>query len=345
MNRPRPIASLSLDLDNLWSYLKTHGEPGWRSLPTYLPLVVPRILRFLRDRNQSITFFVVGQDAAQRENQEVLRALADEGHEIGNHSFHHEPWLHLYTDTAIENELASAEEHIERATGERPVGFRGPGFSLSQATLEVLARRGYLYDASTFPTFLGPLARMYYFMTAKLSPEEKRQRQSLFGGLREGFRPNHPYRWQTAEGPLLEIPVTTMPVCRTPIHVSYLLYLSTFARRLAQAYFRTALRLCRWTGTPLSLLLHPLDFMGCDDTTELAFFPAMRMPHADKLALVGEVLDEMSAHFEIVPMRRHAEHLSLQNDMSSLPATFPRAPADHVAPAPALDSEAMQCAP
>ena len=37
----------------------------------------------------------------------------------------------------------------------------------------MLARRGYQYDASTFPTFLGPLARMYYFLTARLTAEQK----------------------------------------------------------------------------------------------------------------------------------------------------------------------------
>ena len=49
----KPIASLSLDLDNKWSYLKTHGDPGWQSFPTYLPLVVPRILRFFEERDLS----------------------------------------------------------------------------------------------------------------------------------------------------------------------------------------------------------------------------------------------------------------------------------------------------
>ena len=32
----KPLASLSLDLDNQWSYMKTHGDPGWESLPSYL---------------------------------------------------------------------------------------------------------------------------------------------------------------------------------------------------------------------------------------------------------------------------------------------------------------------
>ena len=37
----KPIASLSLDLDNKWSYMKTHGDAGWDLYPTYLPTVVP----------------------------------------------------------------------------------------------------------------------------------------------------------------------------------------------------------------------------------------------------------------------------------------------------------------
>ena len=55
--------SLSLDLDNKWSYLKTHGSDKWKGFPSYLDVVVPRILDFLDERDIRITFFVVGQDA------------------------------------------------------------------------------------------------------------------------------------------------------------------------------------------------------------------------------------------------------------------------------------------
>src|SRR6185503_10665179 len=101
----KPLASLSLDLDNLWSYMKTHGDSGWELFPSYLDLVVPRVLDFLNKRDLKITFFIVGQDAALEKNIPVLRSIADAGHEIGNHSFHHEPWLHLYTLPQIEAEL------------------------------------------------------------------------------------------------------------------------------------------------------------------------------------------------------------------------------------------------
>ncbi len=306
MSKPKPVASLSLDLDNKWSYLKTHGDPGWESLPSYLDVVVPRVLSLLGERGLTITFFVVGQDAALERNRAALRAVAEAGHEIGNHSFKHEPWLHLYTEAEIEEELAAAEGAIAAATGRRPAGFRGPGFSFSPAVLRVLARRGYEYDASTFPTFLGPLARAYYFMTARLTPEQQRERKQLFGSLAEGFRPLRPYLWRTDAGPLLEIPVTTLPVFKVPVHVSYLLYLASYNRGLALAYWRFALRMCRWTGTEPSLLLHPLDFLGCDDDRDLAFFPGMNLPARAKCATVGEVLDELASRFRVVTMREHA---------------------------------------
>lgn len=304
----KPTASLSLDLDNQWSYLKTHGDAGWESFPSYLNLVVPRVLDFLRERTLTITFFIVGQDAALEKNAEALRSIAAAGHEIGNHSFHHEPWLHLYTEAQIEAEIAQAEAAIEGATGERPRGFRGPGFSLSEAVLRVLERRGYVYDASTFPTFLGPLARAYYFMTAKLSREEMERRRALFGTFSEGLRPLRPYRWSLDDHrSLIEIPVTTLPVLRVPIHASYVLYLSSYSTALARLYFRTAVRLCRMTGTPVSLLLHPLDFLGAEDVRELSFFPGMNLGAERKLALVSEVIEMLRQEFEVVPMRQHAE--------------------------------------
>lgn len=326
----KPIASLSLDLDNKWSYMKTHGDAGWDSFPSYLDIVVPRFLEFLAQRDLKITVFVVGQDAALEKNHDALASISAAEHEIGNHSFHHEPWLHLYSREQINDELARAEEHIERVTGQLPVGFRGPGFSLSPDVLRVLADRGYEYDCSTFPTFLGPLARLYYFLTARLDEQQKQERKKLFGTMGEGFRPLRPYAWDlsgavpqivsakseiTAIGhrpsahgrtDLLEIPVTTMPWFKVPMHVSYLLYLDQFSRPLAMTYWRMALTLCRLSGVAPSLLLHPLDFLGRDDDRDLDFFPAMRSPSARKVELVGKVIDEMAKHYDIQPMREHA---------------------------------------
>jgi len=290
--------------------MKTHGDAGWESLPSYLDIVVPRVLGLLRERNLKITFFVVGLDAAQERNHKVLGSITEGGHEVGNHSFHHEPWLHLYSDTQLQEEIAKAEDAIKGATGQHPVGFRGPGFSVSVGLLELLSSRGYLYDASTFPTFLGPLARAYYFMKSRLDDQQqKEQRKKLFGSLSDGLRSTQAYRWQISGTGLLEIPVTTMPMFKLPIHVSYLLFLSNYSSALALAYFNTAMVLCEMTGTQPSLLLHPLDFMGCDDTADLSFFPAMQLKSSVKVDFVVKVLNSFAKQFEVLPMAEHARRL------------------------------------
>lgn len=315
------LASLSLDLDNEWSYLKTHGDPAWREYPSYLDVAVPRILEFLRQRDLNISFFIVGQDAALERNGHALRAIAAAGHDIGNHSFNHEPWLHLYDETALDRELAMAEEAIEGATGVRPRAFRGPGFSLSEGTLRVLARRGYEYDATVFPNLLNPLARAYFFATSRLSPEEKEQRKALFGTWSDALRPVRPFRWRIDAQELLEIPVTTMPWLKIPIHLSYVIYLSRFSRLAARAYFRFAVRMCRLTGTEPSILLHPLDFLGPQDAPRLAFFPGMNVSLQRKLEVVDEVLDALRRHFRLVNLREHAAAIARQR--SALPTLEP----------------------
>jgi hypothetical protein len=286
--------------------LTTHGDERWQSFPSYLETVVPRVLRFLDNLSLRITFFIVGQDAAFPRNRRVLAAIADAGHEIANHSFHHEPWLHLYSRTEIEREIASAERAISNATGYRVTGFRGPGFSVSDTVGDVLASRGYRYDASTLPTFLGPAARAYYLLTAKLEPEEKRRRARLFGRLRDGLRPLEPHTWETPSGTLIELPVTTTPVFRIPFHLSYLGWLLSYSKYLAHAHLRTALALCgAWNVAP-SFLLHPLDFIGPDEAPELAFFPGMNLPLDRKLELAEYALNQIARQHKIVTMSEHA---------------------------------------
>jgi peptidoglycan-N-acetylglucosamine deacetylase len=308
------VASLSLDLDNHWSYLKTHGDEAWRGFPSYLDRVVPHILDLCERQGITITVFVVGQDAALPKNGEALAMLGASRHEIGNHSFHHEPWLHLRSRSEIFEEITMAEQAIEQATGERPTGFRGPGFSVSRSTLEVLNGGGYVYDASTLPTFIGPLARAYYLRTAPLSDEERQRRGKLFGTIGEGFRRIKPYRWEMgSEDGLVEIPVTTMPILRIPFHVTYLLYLSRYSKSLARGYLSTGLALCRLTGVEPSILLHSLDLLGGDEVEGLDFFPGMQMAGDEKRRLVGEFVEMIGRGRDVLAMGQHAARLTDTN--------------------------------
>jgi hypothetical protein len=315
----KSLASLSLDLDNQWSYMKTHGDAGWKEFPSYFHIFIPQVLDLLDRLELKITFFVVGQDAALDKNKELLRLLTERGHEIGNHSFHHEPWLHLYSKDQIKREILEAEKQIIRVTGQKPIGFRGPGFSWSPDLLEVLAETNYMYDATTLPTYLNPIARAYFLWTSNFTKEEKEQRKGLFGSFKDGFRPVKSYFWELASGArLLEIPITTIPVIKIPFHLSYLLYISRFSVKLMSFYLIIALTLCKITKTEPSFLLHPLDLLEGAQVPELAFFPGMDLGATQKVTLFETVLRKLKKHFTLVSMNSHAQSLLERNDIRVL---------------------------
>lgn len=305
----KPVASISLDLDNQWSYMKIHGDEGWDSYPSYFHIFIPHILDVLDELNLKITFFIVGKDTETEENRKYLRMITERGHEVGNHSYHHESWLQTYSYEKVEQEIIDAETAIEQATGQKPRGFRGPGFSWSYDLLNVLVTRGYLYDASTLPTWLGPLARMYYFWKSDLPKEEKKARKELFGTFKDGRRPNKPYfHLLKGNAKLLEIPVTTIPVFRVPFHLSYLVYLGGISPLLMKAYLEIAILMCRITSTQPSYLLHPLDLIGGDKVRELAFFPGMNLGSDQKVRIFKVAINRLKRNFDLMPMSGFYEH-------------------------------------
>jgi len=305
VKKEKPVASISLDLDNQWSYMKIHGDEGWEKYPSYFDIFIPHVLDILDELELKITFFIVGKDAESEENRKYLKMITDRGHEVGNHSYHHESWLQSYSYEEIEKEIIAAEEAIEESTGQKPKGFRGPGFSWSRELLQVLEKRGYLYDASTLPTFLGPLARKYYFMKSDLTKEEKKARKELFGKFSEGFRKLRPYYWDLGENKrIAEIPVTTMPIFKLPFHLSYLIYISNISIILMKIYLSMALFLCKITRTPISYLLHPLDIIGGDQLQQLAFFPGMNIASERKLNVFREVIAQLKKQHNLVSMSK-----------------------------------------
>jgi len=311
MSTKKMMACISLDLDDQWSYMKVHGDAGWESFPSYLDVVIPIVLDVLDELDIKITFFIVGQDAAIEKNQNVLRTIVERGHEVGNHSFHHESWLQSYSKEKIEEEIINAEEAIFQATGQRPKSFRGPGFSWSNDLLMVLKKRKYIFDASLLPTYISPLMRQYYFWKSTLSKEEKESRKELFGSFKEGFYPLKPFLWQFNNNEeLLEIPVTTMPILKLPFHQSYLLYISNISVGLMKLYLNFAISMCKITGTQPSFLLHPLDLIGADHVPELSFFPGMNIKSEQKLKVFKTAMQILKKNFELVNMSQFADSLS-----------------------------------
>ena len=204
MNKPQGIASFSLDLDNQWAYLRTHGDNTWKSFPSFLDIVAPRISTFFAEFPHKPTIFVVGKDLDSTDGRSAVKMFADEGFELGNHSENHRADFHNLTTGEIRYEVACCEEKITALTNQSIFGFRGPSFQISDGIADVLVERGYRYDASSYPTSIGPLARAYHFCTSQLSAEEKDSQRHLFGHFGNAFASLERYAWPNKQPTLMD---------------------------------------------------------------------------------------------------------------------------------------------
>ena len=215
-----------------------------------------------------------------------------------------------YDNDEITYEILKAQECIIKATGVKPIGYRGPGFSFSNTTAQILIREQYLYDASIWPSFIGPLSYLYFSLTSNFSRLNKEQKQGLFGSWKDVSRPNKPFYWEVQSQRLLEIPVTTTPYLRFPIHATYILFIYQKNKQLAKSIFYRSLKLCLRNKTQPSILLHPPDFIGIDDNLGLDFMPIMKVSHKIKLECLDYILNTLKRYFQVVTVGRHAEHLA-----------------------------------
>jgi len=112
----------------------------------YGPTVaMPRILETYGRLELQQTFFMPAW--CMERYPETVEAMLAAGHEIAHHSWRHEnPATH---PDEVEEELFSkaCETHV-RMTGRMPRGYRAPVYSTTQAMIDRMIERGFLYDSS-----------------------------------------------------------------------------------------------------------------------------------------------------------------------------------------------------
>lgn len=87
------------------------------------PAGTQALLDSLRRKDVRATFYVTGRELSER--PDLGKAIADAGHELGNHSYHHERMVFVTPDFVAE-EVERTDERI-RATGYRgEITFRPP---------------------------------------------------------------------------------------------------------------------------------------------------------------------------------------------------------------------------
>ena len=92
----------------------------------------PALLDGLKERGVKATFFLIGENADK--NPEIVKRMAEEGHLIGNHTYHHVE-LTKVTEKEARSELADTSAAIVRITGKEPEYMRPP-FGAWQRKLE-----------------------------------------------------------------------------------------------------------------------------------------------------------------------------------------------------------------
>ena len=140
---------LTFDIEE-WFIEKEFGgkrEEKYAEFDDYLD----KILSLLDDTGKKATFFCVGKMAL--EFPDVVKKIAEQGHEIGCHSNVH-TWLNKMSRDDAYEDTHKAVDSLEQLIGKKILSYRAPAFSIgndNKWVFEVLAECGIERDASIFP--------------------------------------------------------------------------------------------------------------------------------------------------------------------------------------------------
>lgn len=120
------------------------GKPGEKGVALTFddgpdPEVTPLLLDLLDLHSVSATFFVTGERAARHPS--IIRDILSRGHAIGNHSYHHFPFLMLKGIRTLRREIESTQSLLA-GFGVVPLAFRPPVGITNPLLRRVLLEQG-----------------------------------------------------------------------------------------------------------------------------------------------------------------------------------------------------------
>jgi polysaccharide deacetylase family protein (PEP-CTERM system associated) len=157
--RPQPphglANALTIDVEDYFqveAYASVVPRSRWGELAARVEWNTQRLLRLLDDCRAKATFFVLGWVADRY--PELIRRIAEAGHELASHGFWHRLTYHL-SPAGFREDLCLSLAAIRAAAPRAEIcGYRAPSFSItpgSQWALDILQELGFQYDASVFP--------------------------------------------------------------------------------------------------------------------------------------------------------------------------------------------------
>jgi peptidoglycan-N-acetylglucosamine deacetylase len=254
------LCAVSVDLDEIPFYFQIHGlpEPAGPERGAVYDLALERLERFAADAKIPLTLFAVGADLSRPDAARRLRAARDAGHEIANHSLDHRYDLTRLPYGDVLRQIDGGAQAIHDAVGERPVGFRAPGYTMTDDVFAALAELGVGYDSSVFPCPAYYAAKGAAIGWIKLRGRASR---SVIDTPRVLTAPTRPYRvgtpyWEKGRG-VLELPIQVTRGARLP-------FIGTSVTLAGPWRARLLARMC--VGEPLvNLELHGVDALDAED--------------------------------------------------------------------------------
>ncbi|MCX7807954.1 MAG: polysaccharide deacetylase family protein [Deltaproteobacteria bacterium] len=224
------VAVLSIDCDGPSHYAAIHGlEPPASRDASFLSSILRRVNWFFEFFGVKGTIFAIGRDIEEDDAYaSVLQRFAERGHEVASHSYSHNYSLARWSEQAIEDDIARSVEVFEKKLGLRPLGFRAPGYVLSDGLLRALRRLGFEYDSSVFPCPAYQLTKTAVIAAKKALAALGRGKASasVVDDWRVSLAPRAPYfpaehgrLYQDAgrKDGLIELPIAVTPRLRLPM--------------------------------------------------------------------------------------------------------------------------------
>ncbi|ORX42023.1 glycoside hydrolase/deacetylase [Piromyces finnis] len=111
------------------------------------PLTTPRALQFLKQNNIKATFFVnginYGNVETSQETIDLIRQEANEGHEIGSHTYYHKDLFEAIKEGTMETNIDKMTDTIQNIIGVKPAFFRPPCGTYNERVQKYLGASGY----------------------------------------------------------------------------------------------------------------------------------------------------------------------------------------------------------
>lgn len=143
----RHIACITFDFDAISGWIaRGMTSPTPISRGEFGPRVaLPRILELLDREGIPTSWYIPGHTLETYPEQ--CRQVFAAGHEIGHHGWTHRSPAAL-TREQEEAELLRANDRIRELTGQGARGYRSPAWDLSEHSVDLLLKHGFLYDSS-----------------------------------------------------------------------------------------------------------------------------------------------------------------------------------------------------